>query len=106
MALFKSKENEALNRRVAELESEVRAKTNQVDYLVRTIRAMDDLIFSMSQCDNWPSMREKFVVLKDGMTARKVIESDRIGQLVEGELRKTYDPTGDNTKRLENMRGK
>lgn len=67
------------------------ALRTQVEYLVRTIRQMDDQIFAMSQCTGWPQMRPHFQTLSDGMTARKVAESNRIGELIRPELEKTYN---------------
>ena len=68
------------------------ALRNQVEYLVRTIREMDDQIFKMSQCGSWNAMQPHFVTLSDGMTSRKVIESNRINDLIRPELIKTYGP--------------
>lgn len=72
--------------------SENRALKNQIEYLVRTIREMDDKIFAMSQCSDWPQMRKYFTPLSEGMTARKVVESRRITELLVPELAKTYQP--------------
>ncbi len=72
---------------------ELSALRNQVDYLVRTIRQIDDKLFSISQCTNWESMRPRINSLVEDMTARKVAESKRINDLVADELRKTYEPT-------------
>ena len=95
-------------RRIAELEAEVarlRANLinesnanrteettirNQRDYLVRTLRDIDDQIFKMSQCSSWTQMQPNFATLKDGMTARKVAESNRISNLIRPELINTY----------------
>ena len=66
------------------------ALRNQVEYLVRTIRQMDDQIFTMFQKTDWPSMRPHFQTLSDGMTARKVAESNRIGDIMRQELISTY----------------
>lgn len=65
---------------------------HQIEYLVRTIRKMDDIIFSMSQCSDWPSMQPRFAQLQDEMTARKVAESNRIGDIMRQELVQTYKP--------------
>lgn len=78
-----------------EKEADILALRNQVDYLVRTIRDMDDKIFSMGQFANgtWnESVRTRFLSLHDDMTARKVAESKRIGSLIERELHATYKP--------------
>ena len=71
------------------------ALRNQVEYLVRTIRQMDDQIFAMSQKTDWVSMRPHFQTLSDGMTARKVAESDRIADILRPELIETYKPHGE-----------
>jgi hypothetical protein len=73
-------------------EAERRALQNQVEYLVRTIREMDEQIFKMSQCTSWDQMRPNFVQLQEGMTVRKRAESDRINDLLRPELIKTYAP--------------
>lgn len=70
----------------------VTALQNQIEYLVRTIREMDDQIFKMSQCSSWEAMRPNFNRLQEGMTARKVVESNRISDLIRPELIRTYAP--------------
>jgi hypothetical protein len=67
---------------------------NQVDFLIREIRKMDDIIFSMGQTadGSWPTIRPRFQQLHDQMTARKVAESNRIGSLLTQELHSTYTP--------------
>ena len=77
--------------RSTDLAKQLRAAQNQVEYLVRTIRQMDDQIFSMSQLTAWESMRPHFRTLCDGMTARKVAESNRIADILRPELIATYD---------------
>lgn len=62
----------------------------QIEYLVRTIRDMDQQIWKMSQCSDWPSMRPNFVTLQEGMTSRKVAESNRISDLLRPQLIETY----------------
>lgn len=74
------------------LHRELRAAKNQVEYLVRTIREMDDKIFQMGQCSGWEQMRRYFIPLQEGMTSRKVIESRRITELLLPELNDTYAP--------------
>lgn len=80
------------------LHRELRAAKNQVEYLVRTIREMDDKIFQMGQCASWNEMRKYFNPLHDDMTSRKVTESRRIKDLLLPELNATYQP---GQKRLE-----
>jgi len=84
-----------LQRESAEFVPQLRASQNQVEYLVRTIRQMDDQIFAMSQRTDWVSMRPHFQTLSDGMTARKVAESDRIADILRPELIETYKPHGE-----------
>jgi len=79
--------NETQHNRVEET-----ALRNQVEYLVRTIRDMDEQIYKMSQCTSWAIMRPNFLNLEEGMIARKRAESDRIGELIRPELIKTYGP--------------
>lgn len=100
--------------RIAELEAEVNhlranllnesaqhrteegALRNQVDFLIREIRKTDDIIFSISQCTNWVSMRPRVAQLTDQMTARKVAESNRINSLITNELHDVYKPNDAN----------
>lgn len=69
------------------------ALRNQVEYLVRTIRDMDQEIWNMAQQMDWTGMRPHFIKLQDGMTARKHAENERINSIVRGELIDTYKPT-------------
>jgi len=92
------KANANLNRRLREWEGgwkvtvdTARAKDNQIEYLIRTIRNMDEQIYKMSQCTSFKQMRPNFRNLEEGMIARKRAESDRIGELIRPELIKTYD---------------
>jgi len=78
--------------RATDLERQLLAKEQQITYLIQTIRAMDDKIFSMGQCTSWETMRPRFLQLHDEMTARKVAESNRISDIVTKELRATYSP--------------
>lgn len=83
------------NTRIIELEAQNRALTNQVEYLVRTIRQTDDIIFSIQQSadGSWKTVQPRFAQLSDQMTHRKVAESNRISELIRPELIKTYtDP--------------
>lgn len=75
-----------------ETETNLTAARNQIEYLVRTIRQMDDIIFSMAQAadGSWKSVQPRFAQLHDQMTARKVAESNRIGDVLRGELINTY----------------
>src|SRR5689334_4120857 len=82
-----------------ECEEKLKAAKNQIEYLVRTIRQTDDIIFSISQCTNWESMRPRVAQLTDQMTARKVAESNRIGDILRQELIDTYK-SEPNPKRL------
>ncbi len=78
-----------------EKEADILALRNQVDYLVRTIRDMDDKIFSIGQFANgtWnDSVRSRFLQLHDEMTARKDNESKAIGQVITERLHEVYKP--------------
>lgn len=83
-----------LQRRDAEFAASERALRNQVDFLIREIRKMDDIIFSIQQSADgtWTTVRDRFTTLCDQMTARKVAESNRISDLIVGELHNTYKP--------------
>lgn len=74
----------------AQHQKEESALRNQVDFLIRSIRKTDDIIFSISQCTSWPSMQPRVAQLVDQMTARKVAESARIDSLIVNELHDTY----------------
>lgn len=81
---------EADNKR---LQDNNQAPKNQVEYLVRTLRDMDNQIFKMSQASSWDQMRPNFQTLAEGMTARKVAESNRIAEIIRPELITTYTIT-------------
>ncbi len=66
---------------------------NQVEYLVRTIRDMDQEIWNMSQKTSWDQQRPHFNKLHEATIARKVAESNRIGDILRGELIDTYRPS-------------
>jgi uncharacterized coiled-coil protein SlyX len=99
MDLFGKKRIAELEATITQLQSTLSAMSlqrdaakNQVEYLVRTIRNMDEQIYKMSQCTSWSVMRPNFLNLEEGMIARKRAESDRIGELIRPELIKTYGP--------------
>jgi hypothetical protein len=83
-----------------EKEADILALRNQVDYLIRTIRDMDDKLFSISQCTDWPQMRPRIASLVDEMTARKVNESKAIGRVITERLHEVYQPEVQALKRL------
>lgn len=56
----------------------------------RKIRDMDQLIFAMGQCSNWPEMQAIFIKLKDMTDARMIDESNRIKQVLIPEMQKAY----------------
>lgn len=82
------------------LANENYALKNQIEYLVRTIRQTDDIIFSISQCTDWTTMRPRVAQLTDQMTARKVTESNRINSILNGELISTYNDQTNVPKRI------
>src|SRR5713226_4439426 len=67
-----------------------RKANNQIEYLVRTIRDIDEQIFKMSQLGSWDQMRPHFTHLNEGMITRKRTESDRISETLQPELIKAY----------------
>lgn len=79
-----------LEAEIINLQRQLAAKENQITYLLRDIRRTDDIIFSISQCTEWNSMRPRIAQLTDQMMTRKTIESNRINDLVVGELNNTY----------------
>jgi len=91
MRFFKLKSNTP-DPRLAELEEANRALRNQVEYLVRTIRDMDQEIWNMAQRIDWNGKLPHFQKLYEEMIARKVMESKRIGEIVRKELIDTYTP--------------
>lgn len=93
--------NLELSKRLRASEEQLRAAQNQVEYLVRTIRDMDQEIWNMAQKTSWEQQRPHFIKLQDGMTARKVAESNRIGDLLRPQLLDTYTESDHHvTKRL------
>lgn len=78
----------------AQHQTEESALRNQVDFLIREIRKMDDIIFSIQQSadGSWKTVQPRFAQLADQMTVRKVAESNRIGDLMTRELHNTYKP--------------
>jgi len=89
--------------RCNDLETEVRALRNQVDYLVRTIRDMDEKIYSIGQFANgtWnEAVRSRFAALHDEMTARKVNESKAIGRVITERLHEVYKPESEALRRI------
>jgi len=68
-----------------------RKAQNQIEYLVRTIRDMDEQIFKMGQLSSWEDMRPHFNHLNEGTITRKRLESDRIRELLQPELIKSYN---------------
>ena len=95
--LFRKKSLARAEARIAELEVANRQLANQVEYLVRTIRDMDQEIWNMGQRTDWNSQRPHFVKLEEGMIARKHAENERISSIIRGELIDTYKP---NTKQI------
>lgn len=88
MSFFKRKPK--TNPRLAKLEAENRALKNQVEYLVRTLRETDDIIFNMTQQTSWDGMRPAFNRLQENMIVRKHAENKRISELLRPELINTY----------------
>jgi septal ring factor EnvC (AmiA/AmiB activator) len=80
-----------LQRADSQFQIDYHAARNQIEYLVRTIRDMDEQIYKMSQCSDWAQMRPNFQSLNEGMLVRKRAESDRINELLRPELIKTYN---------------
>ena len=65
---------------------------NTTSRMADAIRAMDQLIFQMSQCLDWPTMRPLFNRLQAMTEARMRDESNRICDVMLPELKKTYLP--------------
>lgn len=88
-------------RRLAEeKERDILVLRNQNEYLIRTIRDMDDKIFSISQCADWPQMRPRINALMDEMTVRKVAESKAIGRVITDRLHEVYKPESEALKQI------
>lgn len=83
-----------LQQRDAAFAASEQALRNQVDFLIREIRKMDDIIFSIQQSadGSWKTVQPRFAQLTDQMTARKVAESNRIDDLMTRELHNVYKP--------------
>ncbi len=89
---FGTKRIKELERGNERLQNEVRMLKNQIEYLVRTLRDMDQEIWNISQRTDWTSQRPHFVKLEEGMIARKHAENERISTIIRGELIDTYWP--------------
>lgn len=83
-------------------EVKLHAAQNQIEYLVRTIRDMDDQIFKISQNadGSWARVQPNIKTLCDGMTARKVAESNRISDILRPQLIETYNDRTNIPKRI------
>jgi len=94
---FGTKRIKELERGNERLQNEVRMLKNQVEYLVRTLRDMDQEIWNMGQRTDWNGMRPHFNKLHEGTISRKHAENERISSIIRGELIDTYKP---NTKQI------
>lgn len=88
----KDSEYTELHSQLTKSQSDAARLRVQNEYLVRTIRDMDQHIFNMAQRTNWTEQRPYFAHLHEGMLVRKRAESDRIGDILRGELIDTYAP--------------
>lgn len=79
-----------LESELAELKRQLLAKENQITTLIRTIRDTDQIIFSISQCTDWTSMRPRVAQLTEQMMVRKAAESKAIGNVIEQRLHEVY----------------
>jgi hypothetical protein len=93
MDLFGRKRIRQLEEDLAQKDDEYTALSGRYRDLVRTIRDMDQEIWNMGQKTAWEAQRPHFVKLHDEMTARKVTESNRIGDVLRGEIIDTYNPS-------------
>ncbi len=75
-----------------ELDLEVELRNDTIRSQADTIRAMDQLIYQMTQCSSWESMRPYFNQLQASASDRQRTESDRINNLLRGELLSVYAP--------------
>ncbi len=94
---FGAKRIKELERGNERLQNEVRSLKNQIEYLVRTLRDMDQEIWNMSQWTDWNGQRPHFIKLEEGMIARKHAENELISSIIRGELIDAYKP---NTKQI------
>lgn len=95
MDLFGHKSIAQLEYEIARLqrrEAELIPLRSQIEYLVRTIRDMDQEIWNMGQQTSWEGMRPYYIKIQEGTIARKHAESNRIGDILRGELIDTYAP--------------
>lgn len=56
------------------------------------VRSMDQLIYRMTQCTTWETMRPIFNQLQEKQTKRQIEESNRIGDIMRKELLSVYAP--------------
>lgn len=97
MDLFGKKRIAQLEREINNLTAMVKNQTNDINRLEASelrlmgqIRDMDTLIFQMSQCSDWLSMRPYFNQLQEPMERRRKDESNRIQTLLIPEMQKAY----------------
>lgn len=76
-----------------ETEAKLTAAKNQIEYLVRTIHDMDQVIWDIGQQTSWEGMRPYYTKIQEGTIARKHAESNRIGDILRGELIDAYAPS-------------
>lgn len=68
----------------------IKTQEQTIREMADTIRNMDQLIFRMSQCPDWPSMRSLFNELQVGQERRMKKESNRIHDIMRHELISVY----------------
>jgi len=77
-----------------EIADEYEKGFNEGNYTIKSqadiIRNMDILIFQMSQCLDWPSMRPYFQQLMSDMENRRRAESNRITDIMREQLIEVY----------------
>ena len=83
---------DAAYERIKDLEKILSGYDQAIRGQADTIRAMDQLIYQMGQSSSWESMRPYFNQLQSAATPRQRTESDRINNLLRGELLSVYAP--------------
>lgn len=93
----KVKECEALRDEIIRLQKldskfcvDYNKQADTIREMADTIRGMDQLIYQMSQCPDWPSMRPLFNKLQANQESRQRAESSRINSILRNELLSIY----------------
>lgn len=88
--IIRKSELDNMNKQIHQYQDDLQQADDDAKYQADTIRDMDTLIFQMTQCLDWPSMRPYFQKLMEGMEIRRKAEPDRIANIMRTELLSVY----------------